>query len=42
MQFLRDPQAVRPSSRMPHFNLQEAEARQLASYFLRDLQCPRT
>lgn len=40
MKFLRDPQAVRPSSRMPHFNLQETEARQLASYFLRGLQVP--
>ena len=38
--FLRDPLAIRPSARMPHFNLTEQQARELASYFLRNVQVP--
>src|SRR5262245_4644247 len=36
-QFLQDPLAVRPIGRMPHLNLTAAEARDLASYLLNDL-----
>ena len=39
-QFLRDPLAVRPSARMPHFNLKDEEARALASYFFADVKVP--
>ena len=36
--FLVDPHKVRPSGRMPSFNLSADEARQLASYLLEDVQ----
>ena len=35
-EFLRDPNQVRPSGRMPHMNLSEQDAADIASYFLRD------
>lgn len=35
--FLQDPLLVRPSGRMPHFNLTEPEARDIASFLLNDL-----
>lgn len=38
--FLKDPLAIRHSGRMPHFNLNDQESNQLASYLLRDLQLP--
>jgi mono/diheme cytochrome c family protein len=34
--FLREPHAVRPSGRMPTFNLNEQRAQDLATYLLRD------
>ena len=37
-QFLQDPLAVRPSGRMPHLNLSAAEARDIASFLLNDLE----
>lgn len=37
-QFLADPLALRPSGRMPHLNLKPEEARDLASYLLKDLE----
>lgn len=37
-QFLADPLAVRPSGRMPHLNLNPDEARDIASYLLKDLE----
>lgn len=36
--FLADPLAVRPSGRMPHLNLTEPEARDIASFLLKDVQ----
>jgi mono/diheme cytochrome c family protein len=36
-QFLQDPLAVRPSGRMPHLNLTAADARDVASFLLNDL-----
>jgi mono/diheme cytochrome c family protein len=36
-QFLQDPLAVRPSGRMPDLNLTAAEARDIASFLLNDL-----
>jgi mono/diheme cytochrome c family protein len=36
-QFLQDPLAVRPGGRMPHLNLTAAEARDIASFLLNDL-----
>ncbi|HMC10210.1 MAG TPA: PA14 domain-containing protein, partial [Pirellulaceae bacterium] len=36
-QFLQDPLAVRPGGRMPHLNLTPAEARDIASFLLNDL-----
>jgi len=36
-QFLQDPLAVRPGGRMPHLNLTPAEARDVASFLLNDL-----
>ncbi len=38
MQFLSNPHAVRPSGRMPNLNLQGDQARDIASYLLRDLK----
>ena len=38
--FLQDPHAVRPSGRMPGFNLNEKEAREVASYFFKDHKVP--
>jgi len=35
-EFLKDPHAVRPSGRMPNFNLQEDEPIELAEYLLRE------
>ncbi|MBP88396.1 MAG: cytochrome c1 [Planctomycetaceae bacterium] len=37
-EFLQNPLHVRPSGRMPHLNLNEAEARDVASYLLRNLE----
>lgn len=37
-QFLLDPHAVRPSGRMPGFNLTEEEATDIAAYFFRDVE----
>ncbi|MCA9040032.1 MAG: c-type cytochrome [Planctomycetaceae bacterium] len=37
-QFLMDPLHVRPSGRMPALNLNDAEASQIASYLLRDVE----
>ena len=37
-QFLKNPLQVRPSGRMPHLNLNDAEARDVASYLLRELE----
>lgn len=37
-QFLQDPLAVRPSGRMPPLNLNPEEARDIASYLLRDIK----
>ncbi len=39
-EFLRDPLHVRPSGRMPSLLLNEEEARDIASYLLRDLKLP--
>jgi mono/diheme cytochrome c family protein len=36
--FLRDPLAVRPSGRMPSLNLDEKQARDIATWFLRDVE----
>ena len=36
--FLRDPLAIRPSGRMPSLNLSDEEARNIASYLLKDLE----
>lgn len=36
--FLRDPLHIRPSGRMPNLNLSDSEARDVASYLLKDLQ----
>jgi cytochrome c2 len=36
-QFLENPLAVRPGGRMPHLNLSAAEARDIASFLLNDL-----
>lgn len=38
MQFLSNPHAVRPSGRMPNLNLEGEQARDLASFLLRDLK----
>lgn len=38
--FLRDPLAVRPSGRMPSLNLDDKEARDVATYLLRDIVVP--
>jgi mono/diheme cytochrome c family protein len=38
--FLKDPLHVRPSGRMPSFNLNDKQARDLACYFLKDLKLP--
>jgi cytochrome c2 len=38
--FLQDPHAVRPSDRMPGLNLNEKEAREVASYFFKDHKVP--
>jgi mono/diheme cytochrome c family protein len=37
-QFLHDPLAVRPGGRMPHFNLTQSQARDIASYLMNDLE----
>ncbi len=37
-QFLRDPLAVRPSGRMPSLMLTDVEAKEIASYFLKDIE----
>ena len=36
--FLREPHKVRPSGRMPNMNLNEKEARDIANYFLQDVE----
>lgn len=36
-QFLENPLAIRPSGRMPHLNLSPADARDIASFLLNDL-----
>ncbi|MFN0017209.1 MAG: PA14 domain-containing protein [Pirellulaceae bacterium] len=36
-QFLADPLAVRPAGRMPHLNLEPQDARDIASFLLKDL-----
>ena len=38
--FLQDPLAVRPSGRMPGLNLNDKEAREVASYFFKDHKVP--
>jgi mono/diheme cytochrome c family protein len=38
--FIRDPLAVRPSGRMPSLNLDEKEARDVATYLLKDVVVP--
>ncbi len=38
--FLQDPLHVRPSGRMPSLNLNEKEAREVASYFFKDHKVP--
>ena len=38
--FLKNPHQVRPSGRMPSLNLNDNEARDVASYLLRDLKLP--
>ena len=38
--FLQDPHSVRPSGRMPGLNLNEKEAREVASYFFKDHKVP--
>ncbi|MDA0588345.1 MAG: c-type cytochrome [Planctomycetota bacterium] len=40
--FLKDPLDVRPGGRMPSFNLNDQQARDLACYFLKDLKLPAT
>ena len=40
--FLQDPLHVRPGGRMPSFNLNDQQARDLACYFLKDLKLPAT
>lgn len=37
-EFLKNPLAVRPSGRMPHMNLDDTQAREIASYLLRNLE----
>ncbi len=37
-EFLKNPLGVRPSGRMPHMNLDDTQAREIASYLLRDLE----
>lgn len=37
-EFLKNPLSVRPSGRMPHMNLDETQAREIASYLLRKLE----
>lgn len=39
-EFLKDPHATRPSGRMPSLNLKDEEARELANYFLREVDVP--
>lgn len=36
--FLKDPLAIRPSARMPHFNLSDDEARDISNYLLSDIE----
>jgi mono/diheme cytochrome c family protein len=36
--FLRDPLQVRPSGRMPHMNLNDQDASDIAAYFLREIK----
>jgi mono/diheme cytochrome c family protein len=38
--FLKNPLAVRPGGRMPSFNLNDQQARDLACFFLRDIKVP--
>ncbi len=38
--FLQDPHAVRPSDRMPGFNLNEKESREVAAYFFQGHKVP--
>ena len=38
IQFLADPHHVRPSGRMPSLNLTQAEARDIASYLIQDVE----
>lgn len=38
MAFLQNPHAVRPSGRMPSLNLNDEEARDIASYLLQDIE----
>jgi len=40
--FLKDPLHVRPGGRMPAFNLNDKQARDLACWFLKDLKLPAT
>ena len=40
--FLSNPLTVRPSARMPHLNLSPEEARDIASFLLRNLKVPAT
>ncbi len=37
-EFLKNPLSVRPSGRMPHMNLDDTQAREIASYLLRNLE----
>ncbi|MBI2478709.1 MAG: c-type cytochrome, partial [Planctomycetia bacterium] len=37
-EFLKNPLTVRPSGRMPHMNLDDTQAREIASYLLRKLE----
>ncbi len=37
-EFLKNPLAIRPSGRMPHMNLDDTQAREIASYLLRELK----
>jgi mono/diheme cytochrome c family protein len=37
-EFLKNPLAIRPSGRMPHMNLDDTQAREIASYLLRNLE----
>lgn len=38
VEFLRNPLAIRPSGRMPHLNLDDTEAQQVATYLLRNIK----